>query len=391
MLANRWTWFVAPVCLFSLMPLATAQQSRRVGPDPALWNKVVDEAIAYLRRTQESDTGGWSTRLSPGITGIVVTGLLKTGRVGVDDPMIQKGLKYIEGLVNEKEKHIAGKGDVRVQLKNYVTCVNVMALVEANRAKKYEGIIGDAVKFLKQLQWDEGEDIGKEDPRYGGAGYDSRSRPDLSNTQMFLDALKAAGLPQDDPAFKKAAIFVSRAQNLKGEYNDQPWAGRINDGSFIYTPASGGVTKVDTNLDGKKDPLPGYGSMTYAGIKSLIYCGVSKDDPRIKKAYEWIRKNYTVERNPGMPGIRGKWGLFYYYHTMAKALSALGVDILVDAKGQKHDWRKDLTEALYKQQIRTGPDRGSWKNIARWMEADNNLVTGYALMALSYCKPREQR
>ena len=71
---------------------------------------------------------------------------------------------------------------------------------------------------------------------YGGAGYDSKSRPDLSNTQFFLDALKAAGVPKDDPALKKALIFVSRCENLKGkEYNDQPWAGKINDGSFIYT------------------------------------------------------------------------------------------------------------------------------------------------------------
>ena len=41
--------------------------------------------------------------------------------------------------------------------------------------------------------------------------------------------------------------------------------------------------------------------MTYAGIKSMIYCGVDKDDPRVKKAYEWIKKNYSVEKNPGMP------------------------------------------------------------------------------------------
>src|SRR5262249_40056738 len=113
-----------------------------------------------------------------------------------------------------------------------------------------------------------------------------QSRPDLSNTQFFLDALVAAGVSKDDPALKKALVFVGRCQNLKGEHNDQPWAGKVNDGTFIYTAASGGVTKVvDQPLpDGSR---PGYGSMTYAGIKSMIYCGVSKDDPRIQKAYEW--------------------------------------------------------------------------------------------------------
>ena len=269
-------------------------------------------------------------------------------------------------------------------MQNYVTSINVMALVAANQADKYHGIIGDAVEFLKKLPWDETEGKDEKDTYYGGAGYDSKSRPDLSNTQTFLDALKAAGVSSDDPAMKKALIFVSRCQNLKGETNDQPWAKLINDGSFIYSPATGGVTKVvDKALpDGS---LPGYGSMTYAGIKSMIYCGVSKDDFRVTKAFEWIKHNYTVDANPGMPEQRSQWGMYYYYHTMAKCLDALGLDYVVDAKGVKHDWRKDITEALVKRQKADG----SFSNAtANWMEADPSLVTGYALMALSYCRPR---
>ena len=178
-----------------------------------------------------------------------------------------------------------------------------MALIEAKQGDKYKAIIGDAVEFLKKLQWDEDEGKTEKDPFFGGAGYDSKSRPDLSNTQMFLDALKSAGIGPDDPAMKKALKFVNRCQNIKGETNDQPWAKLINDGSFIYTPALGGATKVvDKALD--NGALPGYGSMTYAGIKSMIYCGVPKDDDRIKKAYEWIKQNYSVDGNPGMPEPR---------------------------------------------------------------------------------------
>jgi squalene-hopene/tetraprenyl-beta-curcumene cyclase len=352
------------------------------GPDRKTWDAVADKAANYLKSTQDPN-GGWSTAKSPGVTGVVLTGLLKSGTITVKDPVAEKALRYIESLVNREHKHIAGK-DAKVQLQNYVTSVNVMALVAANQADKYKGVIGDAVAFLKKLQWD--EDEGKE-PRsdfYGGAGYDSKSRPDLSNTQFFLDALKDAGIPKDDPALKKALIFVNRCQNLKGEGSDQPWQKLIDDGSFIYTPATGGVTKVvdKAQPDGS---LPGYGSMTYAGIKSLIYCGVSKDDKRVKKAYEWIQKNYTVEKNPGMPEARSQWGMYYYYATMAKCLDVLGVDIVVDAKGQKHDWRKDITEALAKRQHADG----SFANPANnWMEADANLDTGYALMALSYCRPK---
>src|SRR6185295_18206658 len=110
--------------------------------------------------------------------------------------------------------------------------------------------IGDASAFLKKLQWDEEEGKNPKNDFYGGAGYDSSSRPDLSNTQFFLDALKAAGVPKTDPAYKKALIFVSRCQNLKGEHNDQPWAEKINDGSFIYSAAGGGQTKSEMLPDG---------------------------------------------------------------------------------------------------------------------------------------------
>ena len=378
MVTRVWTSFlVLGICTAGSVPLQ-AQDASAASKNQE-WNRVVDKAIAYLRSRQAPD-GSWSSDRNPGITGVIVTGLLATGKVSMDDPMVERALKYIESLVNEKDGHIAGKAPV-VQLKNYVTSINVMALTAANRSDRYKKVIGDAVEFLKHLQWDEEEGKLPGDAFYGGAGYDSQSRPDLSNTQYFLDALQAAGVPSNDESVKKALVFVSRCQNLKGEHNDQAWAGKIDDGSFIYSAAGGGQTKADPRPDGG---LPGYGSMTYAGIKSMIYCAVSKDDPRIKKASEWIKNHYTLDENPGMPKSHSQWGLYYYYHTMAKTLQTLGLDEFTDAQGKKHDWRADITNALAKRQR---PD-GSWLNINHWMEADPHLVTGYSLMALSYCKPK---
>ncbi len=351
---------------FLAMAPLPAGEGGKPGPDPKTWDQVVDNAVKYLKSTQQ-DNGGWSTDKTPGVTGVALTGMLRTGRITPKDPVAERALKYIESLVDPEHKHIAGKG-AKVGLQNYVTSINVMALVQANQSERYRSLIGDAVEFLKKLQWDEGEGKSPQDPYFGGAGYDSKSRPDLSNTQTFLDALKAAGVPPDDPAFKKALLFVSRCQNVKGETNDQPWAGKINDGSFIYTPATGGVTKV-VDEPGPGGALPGYGSMTYAGIKSLIYCGVSRDDPRIKKAYEWIRNNYSVDGNAGMPDKRTEWGLYYYYHTMAKSLNTLGVDYVEDTKGKKHDWRKDITEALAKRQRPTAAGSATptgWRAIRTW-------------------------
>jgi squalene-hopene/tetraprenyl-beta-curcumene cyclase len=121
--------------------------------------------------------------------------------------------------------------------------------------------------------------------------------------------------------------------------------------------------------------------MTYAGLKSMLYAGVTADDPRVKASMEFIQNHYSVTENPGM----GAAGLFYYYHTFAKALDAAKVGQLEDAQGQLHDWRSDLFSHLAAIQSADG----SWVNEgnARWMEGDRSLVTGYALLALAYCKP----
>src|SRR3954454_6485973 len=154
-------------------------QSPGVGPDRAAREGVVRKAGDFLRNSQDA-RGGWSTDKTPGVTGICLTGLLRSGAATPNDPVARKALGYIESLVNPDKRHIAGK-DPKIQLQNYVTSVNVMALVNAHQSDKYRAIVGDAVEFLKKLQWDEDEGKSESDDFYGGAGYDSKSRPDLSN------------------------------------------------------------------------------------------------------------------------------------------------------------------------------------------------------------------
>lgn len=368
--------FSLAVIALASLPVSQAQEQKDA---KAAWAQSVDKAIAFLRKAQDNN-GSFSGDRNIGITGIVITALLKTGKVTVNDPMVANGLKYIEGLRNGKEGHIAGNNP-KQQLKNYVTAVNVMALAAANVNGRYAADVAAGAKFLIGLQWDEANGKTSKDVMYGGFGYDSKNRPDMSNSSFALEALQAADIPQNSPAYQKAALFLSRCQNLKGEYQDQPWAGTYNDGSFIYNPLET-KANADPNNSG---PGPGYASMTYAGIKSMIYAGVDKNDHRVQEALNWIKKNYSVEVNVGMPKGREKQGLFYSYHTMAKALSVVGLDTVDTPDGIKHDWRKDLTLQLAKTQR---PD-GSWVNeMDRWMEGDPNLVTAYALLALSYSKPK---
>ncbi len=370
---------LALVLLIKASSVGAAGPDKPTGPDLKVLNSAVDKGIAYLK-SHQADDGTWSKEASPGVTGLVLTALLRS-KVSVDDPAAAKALKFVESLVDPKEGHIAGAGS-KVALHNYVTSVNLIALHAANVDKRYAAPVAAAAAYLKKLQWDEGEGKKPEDAVYGGAGYGGGSRPDLSNTQFFLDALVAANTPKDDPAFQKALVYVSRCQNFKSEFNDQPWAGKINDGSFIYGAGPAGETR---GAQGENGARPGYGSMTYAGLKSMVICGVSRDDPRYKKAMEWVGKHYSVDLNPGMPAGSGERGLYYYLATMARCLDALGEDFVVDADGVKHDWRADVTAALANRQRKDG----AWTNeIGNWMESNPDLCTADALTALSYCKPK---
>lgn len=340
------------------------------GPDPAALKGSVDKGVAYLRVSQ-ADDGSWTNANAPGITGICTYSLLRSG-VSVDDPAVAKALKNLQtfvrddgGIYSQDSKH-----------RNYETSIALLAFQAANADGRYKTVIERAVKFLRGLQWDDEEQTPESNPAYGGQGYGSSQRPDLSNTSFFIEALRSAGVPSDDPAIQKALIFVSRCQNLESAYNTTPFASQVNDGGFYYTPAGGGSSQAGQTPEGG---LRSYASMTYAGLKSMIYAGLTPDDPRVKAASTWVKKFYTLDENPGM----GQQGLYYYYHTFAKALAVMDVEQFEDDAGQRHDWRKELAEHLFKLQ----QANGSWVNKEpRWYEGDPNLSTAYTLLSLHYCQ-----
>lgn len=359
-----------------LISSATADDTKvATGPDPAVYASMVDSAVDYLRTSGQAPDGSYSGTSSPAVTALVTTALLRHGR-SVDDPMISKALTYLEGFVQDDGGIYNPGGSYR----NYETCLAMLCFSEANRDGRYDAIVKGGDRFIRGLQWDSDEGSDEADFSYGGGGYGGHKRPDLSNTGFLIEALVASGSGPDDPALQKALVFVSRCQNLESSHNTTPFAAKVNDGGFYYTIAAGGSSQAGETANGG---LRSYASMTYNGLKSMIYAGVGPDDPRVKAAFDWITKHYTLRDNPGM----GAAGLYYYYHTFAKALDALGEPTVQDAEGNTHDWSRELAETLAKQQ----QANGSWINDenSRWLEGDPNLVTGYALMALSYCQPAQ--
>lgn len=344
----------------------TENKAVQVGP-------MVAKAVAYLETSRDED-GAFSPHLGPAITGLVATGLLRHGR-SVNDPLVADAVAHVARFA-QPDGGLYSPGS---QYRNYETCVAIQCLKEAAAApgakNDYADLLARAEAFVKDLQWDEADGHGPGSTSHGGAGYGRHKRPDLSNTSYLIDALHSLGRGKEDPAVERALAFVSRTQNLESEHNTTEFAAKVNDGGFYYTPAAGGSSQAGETENGG---LRSYASMTYAGLKSMIYAGVGPDDKRVKAAYKWVQRNYSLESNPGM----GTSGLYYYYHTFAKALDAIGQPTITEADGTRHDWRAELIAKLASEQKPTG----AWVNSNdRWLESDPNLATAYALLALSYC------
>jgi squalene-hopene/tetraprenyl-beta-curcumene cyclase len=147
-----------------------------------------------------------------------------------------------------------------------------------------------------------------------------------------------------------AVRFLDRVQNKAN-------TGTNNAGGFAYRPDES-KAGTSTNKEGVV-VFRSYGSMTYAGLLSLIYADVNKNDPRDQ-------------------------GLYYFYSVLSKALAAFGRDS-IPASGQSQVlWRDALAKKLINlQKVDSKTGHGYWVNSNnRFWEANDILVTAYTLLAL---------
>ena len=298
----------------------------------------------------------------------------------------EKGYDFI--VSNAKpDGGIYGKG-----LATYNTALSIMALVQSGK-EEHLPIIAKARRLLVNQQQDFDKRGVTDNLFDGGIGYGgSYAHSDLSNTHFALEALYYSKKVLADTEYDEtsefdldwdAAIeFVSLTQNSKNtvERLGDSYALRDEDeGGFIYFPADTKSDEIELKTDdGEKTALRSYGSMSYAGLLSFIYAEMDRDDPRIAAAMKWLQENYTLKENPGMDAQ----GLYYYYHTMAKALAITGTQKLVTPDGKKIDWKKDLALEVMSRQNQDG----SWINEEsnRWMEDDSAMVTAYGMLVLEH-------
>jgi len=328
---------------------------------PELRTKLTDSlarAAAYLRQQQAAD-GTWEKH--PGITAMAATALLKQPGTSPAEQLRVVG-KTLDGLAGLAKPD---GGIYEKDIPHYITAVSVMALVAGGRPQD-KPLIEKARGYLAAALLDEGEGVGPTDKFYGGASYGGATaerRADIISLEYALRAMKESQVPASNAAWDKALKFIQRTQN-NSETNDQSWA--ANDGGFVYLP---GFTY---NVNGG---TRSYGAATYAGLLSYSWANVKKDDERVKAVLKWVRDNYTVDENPGL----GQKTVYYYYMVFAKALQAVGEPVIVDAKGQRHNWREDLGRKLLSLQH----PEGYWVNEIKDEMQDNKvLVTTFTMMSL---------
>jgi squalene-hopene/tetraprenyl-beta-curcumene cyclase len=329
---------------------------------------------------QQKEKGFWDDGGLPAFTGLTLTALVRDPNVDLSDGKLPDHMKKGFDWLVAQQKEDGGIYNRGLAVYNTATSLTALA---SSGIGEYDAAIVKARRHLVANQWDIGEKGKTDNQNDGGIGYGSKDdHTDMSNTYLALEAMVLSDKVIEDGNFgdqpnldwDAALKFLSRSQNLT-ETNDQEWASDDpkNKGGFIYTP---GDSKAGTDVtsDGKV-ALRSYGSISYAGLMSLIYAKLSPDDPRVIAVKEWLGKNYTVEENPNM----GPEGLYYYYQAMAKALNAAGIDKLKLGDGSEADWRKDLGGKLLASQR----ENGSWVNDnGRWMESNPVLVTAYTVMAL---------
>ena len=337
----------------------------------------------FLYNNQDS-TGWWADPDLPALTGLALVALKMAKVKDLDRKYESERMRaydYLTSLVKRDGAIHAGR------LINYNTACSLMAF-SVSENDRYQSIIRRARASIANSQIDLGEKGKLDNPHDGGVGYNSKyDHSDMNNTLMAVEAMrmsemalrgseKSANRPVVDLDWKALEHFLASCQNLPERSNNPNLSKNVQDrGGFIYHP---GESKAGEVVDekSKRVALRSYGSISYAGMMSFAYARVGKDDDRVSAVIDWLGSNYTLDENPGM----GQEGLYYYYHLMAKALSAQKVEFLKREDGNMVQWRRDLAKRL----ISLQKEDGSWQNpTKRWMEGNPVLTTSYVLVALA--------
>jgi|GEM_PF-2687200 len=264
--------------------------------------------------SEQSAAGTWDTPHTEsypvGVAALGALTLIKSG-LQPSDPAVAKALQQITGQDGMKTV--------------YGTALAMMALHETGQ-DEFQELIEEGARLL--IAWQDGT---------GLWGYPS-GRPDHSNAQYALLGLHAAaesGISVPEAIWTKARKTFIRTQ--------------LKDGGWNYVPA------------GKRAQEPATGSMTAAGIASLLLCRhhsskpSKPDEKAVDRALEqglaWLGENFTIRLNPGSPEGLGHYYTLYGIERVGKFANRTKI-------GQ-HGWYSEGAAHLCRFQRRDGGWQGS--------------------------------
>ena len=369
---------VASLLLFApLGQAAFAQDTNRTEA-----RKAIERGAQFLYENQHA-AGWWSNAELPALTALALVALEMAEVAKLDAKYGSERRRALDFIAGSAKPD----GSIhRGLLINYNTACSLMALSLADEPR-FRPLILKARAYIAASQIDRGQKGKMDDYHDGGVGYNSKyDHSDMNNTLMAVEAMRVSELalrrpdqPKQELAsdldWKALEHFLASCQNLPGRSDNPSLSSAAADrGGFIYHPGESKAGEV-VDSETKRTALRSYGSISYAGMMSFAYARIGRDDERVKAVAEWLGRNYTLDENPGM----GAEGVYYYYHLMAKALTAQGVNQLTRPGGKPIKWKSELAAKLVSLQ----KEDGSWQNpTKRWMEGDPNLTTAYVLVAL---------
>jgi squalene-hopene/tetraprenyl-beta-curcumene cyclase len=385
--------------------------------------------------SQQADDGAWRSQIyGPFKDGGSLTPLALRTLFGVaprdrlDSNRIVAGISYLVRMVRDDGLIDSTSGNITYPV---YTAANAVVVLSRSRNPRHLAARDAWLAELRRRQLVEQLGWQRDDEAYGGWGYSSLlpkrpvsgkpatplDEPNLSATAFALEALRAAGSREDDPAFRKALRFVQRCQNFsndrdrdrkvrEGEAPAEPLSDHarlggsltlpnraildreFDDGGFffiLHDPIRNKAGGLGRDASGS-ERFASYGSTTADGLRCLLACGLSTDDPRVAAARRWLRDHFAADSHPGGYATdreHVREGLFLYYaRSMALALASMpATDDASRAEVRR------IASALANELARRQRPDGSWSNPVVSVREDDPLVaTPFALEALAACR-----
>ena len=361
------------VTLLFLMLMLSGSSSALLHRDTSTTIQLRDRACQYLWSKQKED-GGWHSethgllRSGQALTPFVLHTLLQMDpHLATEHPEdVARALEFIRNSIDDDG--IVGLADPDIaEYPNYASSFAVRCLVSAGHVKD-KPLIDRVCRYLQSQQFSELRGFDQEHPVHGAWGFGgslplggSPGHVDISYTRHVLQALDEADAI-DSTISSRAQLYLERMQRAGGFYFSSV-VKAANKGEKIASP------------DGEGDIYLPYATATSEGLLALQAAGVEADDPRMRKAVEWLESHPDLEHPGGIPRDHpAGWGqVLFYYHLAIRGEVAIACQ-------NGHRLKEPLTELLASKQRNNGSFVNPLGTLMK--EDDPILATALAVTAL---------